>query len=258
MYRPIPQLAAEHQAAPDAAARRAAQAIPLLRCLGTGIDAALCGARVRAFRRGDHLAVEGARNGHALFLLSGAAKTQKSCVEGRELIIEIVGSGQAVDLPVDERATLATLTVTALTNGEVLELRSSALVQAIAERPSFGVAVVREATERLGAAHARLAEVAGNPVETRTVRLFLRLLGRFGVRGADAKGGTIPLPLSRQDLADLVGTTLETAIRTMSKLARAGLVFTTKDGFVVPNEAALRARGECRRPAESADWIAAA
>jgi CRP/FNR family transcriptional regulator len=258
VYRPIPQLAAEHPAGPDPGVRRAAQKIPLFRCLGAGIDAALSGARLRAFRRGEHLAVEGARNANVLFLLSGAAKTQKSCVEGRELIIEIAGAGQAVALPMDQGSGLATLTVTALTDGEVLEVRSTALVQAIAEKPSFGVAVVREAAERLGAAHARLAEVAGNPVETRTVRLLLRLLGQFGVRGADAKGGTIPLPLSRQDLADLVGTTLETAIRTMSKLARAGVVFTTRDGFVVPNEAALRERSDGRRSPQAADWTAAA
>jgi CRP/FNR family transcriptional regulator len=259
MYRPVPRFAAEPPAGLDAAVRRAAQTLPLFRCLGASVGAALSGARVRPFRRGDHLAIEGTRHGHVLFLLSGAAKTQKSCIEGRDLIIDIAGPGQAVDLPVDERADGAALTVTALTDGEVLELGSGSLIQAMAEKPSLGVAVAREATVRLDAAHARLAEVAGNTVEMRTVRLILRLLARFGSRSADAKGGTIPLPLSRQDLADLVGTTLETAIRTMSKLARAGLVLTTKDGLVVPDEAALRERCDGRRSRDSArTWTAAA
>jgi CRP-like cAMP-binding protein len=39
--------------------------------------------------------------------------------------------------------------------------------------------------------------------------------------------------LSRQDLADLGGTTLETAIRTMTRLAQGGLVRTANRGFIV-------------------------
>jgi len=43
----------------------------------------------------------------------------------------------------------------------------------------------------------------------------------------------IPTPLSRQDLADLTATTVETCIRIMSRWGKAGIVRTEKDGFVV-------------------------
>ena len=61
----------------------------------------------------------------------------------------------------------------------------------------------------------RLTEVTGSRVEARFVQIFLKLLERLG-RPRES-GFFIPLALSRQDLADLAGTTIETSIRIMSR-----------------------------------------
>jgi CRP/FNR family transcriptional regulator len=83
----------------------------------------------------------------------------------------------------------------------------------------------------------RIAEVAGGRVEERFAHLFLKLGERLG--RAEGKGVAIPLRLSRQDLADLSGTTIETAIRVMSRWGKQGVLLTEKDGFVIPDRAAL-------------------
>ncbi len=49
----------------------------------------------------------------------------------------------------------------------------------------------------------------------------------------------MPLHLSRQDIADQVGTTIETDIRVMSRWQKEGLVETEKNGFLVRDPAAL-------------------
>ena len=60
------------------------------------------------------------------------------------------------------------------------------------------------------------------------------LLRKGEETGQDARGGLfIPLALSRQELADMMGTTIETAIRVMSRWGKTGLVATREDGFVV-------------------------
>ena len=87
-----------------------------------------------------------------------------------------------------------------------------------------------------------LAKAIPGAVETRGARLFLTLAERMGV-STDA-GTMIPLPLSRQELADLLGTTLETTIRLMSRWQKEGLVTTEREGFVVPDLSALRRIGE--------------
>jgi len=74
-------------------------------------------------------------------------------------------------------------------------------------------------------------------VETRFARLFLKLCDQIGK--PDRGGVFIPMPLSRQELADLSGTTIETAIRIMSRWQKDDVLHTEKDGFVVLDRAAL-------------------
>ena len=50
----------------------------------------------------------------------------------------------------------------------------------------------------------------------------------------------MPLHLSRQEIADLVGTTIETAIRIMSRWQKEGLVETDRTGFLIHDPAALQ------------------
>ncbi|HVS33918.1 MAG TPA: helix-turn-helix domain-containing protein, partial [Thermoanaerobaculia bacterium] len=86
-----------------------------------------------------------------------------------------------------------------------------------------------------------LADMTGS-MESRAARLFRTLAERGGARRDD--GVFIPMALSRQEIADLVGTTLETAIRLMSRWQREGVVLTLPDGFLIANVDALRAAAE--------------
>src|SRR5262249_16876848 len=92
-------------------------------------------------------------------------------------------------------------------------------------------------TQRIVELTRRIPEVAGSRVETRFAHLFLKLADKMRRPGPD--GITIPVALSRQDLADLTGTTIETCIRTMSRWHKEGTVRTERDGFVLADRAAL-------------------
>jgi CRP/FNR family transcriptional regulator len=61
------------------------------------------------------------------------------------------------------------------------------------------------------------------------------------VHSLDPEGAFIPLALSRQELADMIGTTIETSIRIMSRWGKQDLVRTEKDGLVVVDRPALEA-----------------
>jgi CRP/FNR family transcriptional regulator len=69
--------------------------------------------------------------------------------------------------------------------------------------------------------------------------LFLKLSGEMG--RAERGGVFIPLVLSRQELADMTGTTIETGIRIMSRWGKEEVVRTEKDGFVVLDRQTLEA-----------------
>ena len=94
-------------------------------------------------------------------------------------------------------------------------------------------------THRLVELTNRLAELTGGRIEARLARFFLKLATDIGQARAD--GIFIALVLSRQELADMIGTTIETSIRIMSRWGKEDIVRTEKDGFVVANRKTLEA-----------------
>jgi CRP/FNR family transcriptional regulator len=84
----------------------------------------------------------------------------------------------------------------------------------------------------------RMADMTGS-VEHRMARLLTTLAERTGQKTKD--GVFIPIALSRQDIADLVGTTIETAIRVMSRWHKEGVVETERKGFRIRDPQALAA-----------------
>jgi CRP/FNR family transcriptional regulator len=83
----------------------------------------------------------------------------------------------------------------------------------------------------------RVAELSAGHVDARLARFFLRLADTTGQ--PTPQGVFIPLCLTRQDLADMIGTTVETSIRIMSRWGKQDLVHTGKDGFLIRDPAAL-------------------
>jgi CRP/FNR family transcriptional regulator, nitrogen oxide reductase regulator len=98
-------------------------------------------------------------------------------------------------------------------------------------QPSLVRGLLLGMTTRLVELTNRLAELTGGRIEPRFARLFLKLATEMG--RAERGGTFVPLPLSRQELADLTGTTIETCIRIMSRWNKDDVVRTEKDGFVV-------------------------
>jgi CRP-like cAMP-binding protein len=65
-------------------------------------------------------------------------------------------------------------------------------------------------------------------------RASLAFLKLAQEQGRPERGGVfVPVSLSRQELADMTGTTIETSIRIMSRWGKHHIVRTEKDGFVV-------------------------
>jgi CRP/FNR family transcriptional regulator len=118
--------------------------------------------------------------------------------------------------------------------------------------PAFARAVMRELTRLMIAVTRTLGEARGQRVEGRVASLFLTLAHRMGRPAAD--GVEIPLALTRQEVAELVGTTVESAIRVLSRWGREAIVITGEHGFRIPSLERLRAvagpapDGEAREP----------
>jgi len=87
---------------------------------------------------------------------------------------------------------------------------------------------------RLRDAQGRLRDLAGERVEQRLARTLLMLSVKLGST----------LPFTRQEIADMAGTTTETAIRLMSNLKDRGIIRSTRGKVVILDETKLKLLSE--------------
>lgn len=191
---------------------------------------------MRGFEKGEVIFREGDPADRIHFLYAGRAKIVKAAGT-RDIIIEILGPGEPVGAAAAfERHPFPATAITLEPSG-VVSIPEREFFDLIERRPAMTRSILAGLTMRLIMVNKRLADMTGS-AESRAARLFLTLADRTG-RAEGAKV-FVPIALSRQDIADLLGTTLETAIRLMSRWQKESLILTEKDGFVIGDVAALR------------------
>jgi len=211
--------------------------IPLLSALRRDDREALAPlCRARGYEKGETIFREGESADRIHFVVLGRVKIVKAAA-GRDVILEILGPGEPVGaVAVFERRPFPASAVT-LEGSSILSIPEREFFQLVESRPEMMRRLLAGLTYRLIMVNKRLADMTGS-AEYRAARLFLTLADRVG---AQQDGGLfIALALTRQEIADLIGTTLETAIRLMSRWQKDGLVLTEKTGFVIPDVAGLR------------------
>lgn len=196
--------------------------------------------RMRGYEKGETIFREGDPADRIHFVYTGLVKIVKSA-GSRDLILEILGPGEPVGaVAAFERRSFPAAAIAVEPSG-LVSIPEREFFQLLESRPEMTRHLLGGLTLRLMMLNKRLADMTGS-AEHRASRLFLTLAERMGTAGEH--GNFVPLPLSRQELADLIGTTLETAIRLMSRWQKEGLVLTTKEGFEIPRLDALRAVGQ--------------
>lgn len=212
--------------------------LPLFRRVSPALRAKVAAvARLRSFERGELIFAEGDPSDAFIVIISGRVKVFKSTPTGKEIILEIFGAGDPLGaVAVYEGAPFMASALT-LEATELLSIEQAAFFRLLEAEPAFVRGLLSGLTLRLAELTRRLAELTGARVETRFARLFLKLCDQIG---KPDRGGTfVAMPLSRQELADLTGTTIETTIRIMSRWQKDDVLRTEKDGFVLINREAL-------------------
>ena len=192
--------------------------------------------RMRGYEKGDVIFREGEPADRIHFVYTGRVKIVKSA-GNRDIIIEILGPGEPVGAVAAFERRAFPATAIAIEPSGIVSLPEREFFQLLESRPEMTRSLLGGLTMRLMMVNKRLADMTGS-AEARAARLFLTLAERLGTPRDE--GVFIPLVLSRQEIADLLGTTLETAIRLMSRWQKDELVLTEKAGFAIPRIDALR------------------
>ncbi len=185
--------------------------------------------RSDTFRAGEMIFHQGDPCTRIWLIHQGQVKIVLHDQAGREVVPEILSDGEPFGGGTIFLANQPA-SAQALTDVATLSFSCELYISFLLEHPKATLSLIRMLAARLQSFMAMNA-LAGERVERRLAHILLKLANRAGQ--PDREGILITLPLSRQDLADMSGTTIETAIRIMSRFRAEGLVKTRRGGFIV-------------------------
>jgi CRP/FNR family transcriptional regulator len=194
-------------------------------------------AHVATFDRAALIFSEGEPSDFFYVVTSGRVKVYKMTPQGKDVILEIFGAGDPLGAVAVYEGRPFPASAMALEATTCVVIPRQDFFRLLEQHPSLVRGLLLGLTTRLVELTTRLVELTGGRVEPRFARLFLKMADERG--RATPEGTFIPAPLSRQELADMTGTTIETAIRIMSRWSKQGVVRTEKDGFLLVNRGTL-------------------
>ena len=196
-------------------------------------------AHVKTYAKGDLLFSEGDPAESFYVVCAGRAKVFKMTPAGKDVILEIFGVGHPLGAVAVYEGRPFPASAMALEDTTCVLIPRQAFFALLQEHPSLVRGLLLGLTRRLMELTNRISELTGGRVEPRVARLFLKMASETG---RPERGGIfVATPLSRQEIADLTGTTIETCIRIMSRWGKEDLVRTEKEGFLIVDPKALEA-----------------
>jgi CRP-like cAMP-binding protein len=182
-------------------------------------------ARTLEVCRGQVLFSEGEDADSVWAVAAGKIHIVKSGPEGREIVLEVVAPGELFGAVVAIAARPYPASAIAAADGAVLRLAASTARELCNRYPTLRNAIMEQVATRLRSAHERLRSVALERVEQRLARALLALGKKIGADEA----GALAINVTRQELADMTGTTVETAIRITSRWQQLGVIASSRN-----------------------------
>jgi CRP-like cAMP-binding protein len=153
----------------------------------------------------------------------GNVKVLKHSSQGREFIIAFFGPGEMFgEVAVFEEKPYPA-SAQAVSETRVVGIKRDDFLTFLANRPQVALRIINVLGGRLRDAQNRLRDLAGERVEQRLAGVLLMLSAKLG----------LTLPFTRQEIADMAGTTIETAIRVMSSLRERGIVRSVRGKVII-------------------------
>jgi len=150
----------------------------------------------------------------------GVVKIFKTGPKGRPQIIRFAKQGDIIGYRSVLSKEAACTTAEALTETLVCQVSSDVLFELIYHNPSFSLDVMKVACEELGEANEYIMDLAQKTVKERLAQILIRFYEDFGLDEI----GFLQIPLTREDLAGMVGTATESLIRQLADMKKDNLV----------------------------------
>lgn len=178
-------------------------------------------------------------------LLSGHIRVVRTSPEGHQVIARYINEGELFGIAVAMGRKTYPASAVAAVDCVALSWPNSAWPELQARVPAFGAAAYQTIGSRLQEAQAQVMAMSTEQVEQRIAHAILRLIKQAGRKTPE--GIEIDFPISRQDLAEMTGTTLHTVSRLLSSWEDEGLVRSGRQKVTVTDPHGLMLIAESRR-----------
>ncbi len=194
-------------------------------------------AALRHHAAGDRAFAQGEPAGALFLLLAGGFKLARSGWGREPVILRIIDPGELFDLGHGPHRLRHDATASALRDSTLAVWSLAAWQKLLHEVPNLPFALVQALSLELAETQGRFLEIASLDVPRRLAHAVLRLIDRAGRHEED--GMRIDVPLSRQDLAAMTGTTLHNVSRILTRWERHGLIIGGRRTLLVRDIPAL-------------------
>ncbi|MBK3331908.1 Crp/Fnr family transcriptional regulator [Persephonella atlantica] len=182
---------------------------------------------LKEYKKNEYIFFEGDEEPGIYIVIDGIVKLIKETADGKTVILRLVTPKEVFGwLVMGESRPTSTYTAQALVDSKVLYVSNKDFLKLLNLYPALAVKITCDASKMLLEAYDRLKSLAAEKVEGRIANLLLELSKKIG-KEEDGKI-VIKAPITRQDLAEMTGTTVETAIRIMSRWKKEGIVNTER------------------------------
>jgi CRP/FNR family transcriptional regulator, nitrogen oxide reductase regulator len=211
-------------------------------------------AKVEHYARGEQLWQAGEMPRALAIVRSGLVKVIRPTCGGHNAICGLFGRSTPLgQVALIKGIPYPSSTLAATKSVSVVSIPRSELLEALHVAPQLSLNMLCAMESRITMLHDKIDVLSAGSVDARLATLLIKLYRQFG---DEMEGGVVRIlvPLSRQELADLVATSFETAIRVLTRWERSGVVSTDPDGFTLHDVGALtQASG-----VSSDDWATSA
>lgn len=176
----------------------------------------------RAYAKGDMVFRAGDPGVHVYFLESGRMKIWQPAGNGREVILWFCLPGEIFGLAEVARGGGRVVCAQACESSLILAVSREAFRGFIASSPEAALLSLQVLSARLRGLSDVLVNLVEDEADTRIAKLILRLGARYGRR--DGRVIHLDIPLTHQEIADMVGTTRQTVTSTLSQMKKRGVL----------------------------------
>lgn len=192
---------------------------------------------IKKYHKKETIFCEGDNPEFLYIIIKGIVKISKLAKDGREIVIEIIDQNDFFGALAVIKNIPYPANAIAVENSEIAKIPSKVFLSVMKKYPHIEAEILHHVTMRLKSGIESLKNIAIEDVSSRIAYQLLKLAKKYG--RTIPEGVLIDIRITKQELADMTGTTTETAIRVISKLKKLEYLSEKDHKFVIKDIRAI-------------------